>query len=334
MIKTYGFCFGYLSILIMKIKLYGTRGSVPVFNPRSVKYGGNTTCLRILTDQISSNQALVIDAGSGFIPMGNDLLKETNGKLTETTLLFTHWHNDHTLGLFLSPITYFKSVKMKLMGPSENNVGPKEMMEDMMRPPYFPIDVREVRSKFEYINIDMPQAQVILIHKKGTRLVDLDVYEKIETNMEPIEIEDEFYPLNEFLVVKMHRAKHPDKTISYRFENKRTGKVFVFLTDNENEDGFSGHLKKHVQDADLLIMDAQYSREKYISHTVGYGHGTPDYAVKLAEYCNVKRLGLTHHDPTSEDTDVDNIMEEGKKALSPNSKLEVFACADYMTVSV
>ncbi|MBC8343454.1 MAG: hypothetical protein H8E61_05695, partial [Bacteroidetes bacterium] len=215
-----------------------------------------------------------------------------------------------------------------------NNIGPKEMMQDMMRPPYFPIDVREVRSKFEYINIDMPQAQVVLIHQKGLKLIDLDIYERIEMHLEDIEIEDEFYPLNEFLVIKMHRAKHPDKTISYRFEDKTSGKVFVFLTDNENEDGFSGNLKKHVEGADLLIMDAQYSRDKYISQTVGYGHGTPDYAVKLAEHCHVKRLGLTHHDPTSEDKDVDQIMEEGQRALSPNSKLEVFACADYMTIMV
>jgi ribonuclease BN (tRNA processing enzyme) len=220
------------------------------------------------------------------------------------------------------------------MGPSENNIGPKEMMEDMMRPPYFPIDVREVRSKFEYINIDTPQAQVILIHPKAIQLIDLDVYETIEINDDTIEIENELYPLNEFLVVKMHRAKHPDKTISFRFEDKKTGKVFVFLTDNENEDGFSGHLKKHVQGADLLIMDAQYSREKYIKHTVGYGHGTPDYAVRLAEKCAVKRLGLTHHDPTSEDTDVDQIMMEGIKAKSADSDLQIFACADYMTVEI
>ena len=318
----------------MKIKLYGTRGSVPVFNPKSVKYGGNTTCLRIIADQIPENHALVIDAGSGFIPMGNDLLRETGGKLKDVIILFTHWHNDHTLGLFLSPITYFKSVKMRLLGPTENNIGPKEMMEDMMRPPYFPIDVREVRSKFEYTDIVMPQAQVILVHKKGMLLVDLDVYERIELNSEPVEIDDEFYPLSDFLIIKMHRSKHPDKTISYRFEDKKTGKSFVFLTDNENEDGFSGHLKKHVNNCDLLIMDAQYTREKYNSHTVGYGHGTPDYAVRLAEFCGVKKLGLTHHDPMSEDVDVDNILEEGKRARSEGSTLEVFAAADYMTVEI
>jgi len=319
----------------MKIKLYGTRGSVPVFNPNSVKYGGNTTCLRVYSEHLRANHALVIDAGSGFIPMGNELLQETKGQIEETILMFTHWHNDHTLGLFLSPITFIKSVKMKLLGPSDNNIGPKQMMEDMMRPPYFPIDVREVRSKFEYTDFVIPQAQVMMIHKKiGLLIVDLDIYERYEHNGVQVEHEGEYYPLNEFLVIKMHRAKHPDKTISYRFENKSNNKVFVFLTDNENEDGFSGHLKKHVQDADLLIIDSQYTRNKYNSHTVGFGHGTPDYAVKLAELCNVKKVGFTHHDPMSEDKDVDKILQEGIAAKSPGSKLEVFACADYMIVDV
>jgi len=318
----------------MKIKLYGTRGSVPVFNPHSVRYGGNTTCLRVFSDKLADNCALVIDAGSGIIPMGDELLKETKGQLKEVTLLFTHWHNDHTLGLFLSPITFIKTVKMKLLGPNENNIGPKEMMEDMMRPPYFPIDVREVRSKFEYYDILMPQAQVLLIHNKGMSILDLDVFERIESNSELIEINDELFPMNEFLVVKMHRAKHPDKTISYRFEDKQTGKVFVFLTDNENEDGFSGHLKKHVMNADLLVVDAQYTREKYNSFTVGFGHGTPDYAVRLSEFCNVKNLGLTHHDPMSEDKDIDNLLQEAIKSKSEGSKLNVFACADYMEVEI
>ncbi len=318
----------------MKVKLYGTRGSVPVFNPKSVRYGGNTTCLRIYSDHIGENCALVIDAGSGIIPMGDELLKETKGQLKEVTLLFTHWHNDHTLGLFLSPITFIKTVRMKLLGPNENNIGPKEMMEDMMRPPYFPIDVREVRSKFEYFDIMMPQAQVLLLNKFGMTILDLDVYEKIELNHEMVELNEELYPLDDFLVIKMHRAKHPDKTISYRFEDKKSGKVFVFLTDNENEDGFSGHLKKHVMNADLLIIDAQYSREKYNSFTVGFGHGTPDYAVRLAEFCKVKKLGFTHHDPMSEVTDIDKILQEGINAKSKDSQLEIFACADYLEVEV
>lgn len=318
----------------MKVKLYGTRGSVPVFNPKSVRYGGNTTCLRIFSDHIGENCALVIDAGSGIIPMGDELLKETKGQLKEVTLLFTHWHNDHTLGLFLSPITFIKTVKMKLLGPNENNIGPKEMMEDMMRPPYFPIDVREVRSKFEYYDIMMPQAQVLLLNKAGMTILDLDIYEKIELNNDMVELNDELYPLNDFLVIKMHRAKHPDKTISYRFEDKKSGKIFVFLTDNENEDGFSGHLKKHVMNADLLIIDSQYSREKYNSFTVGFGHGTPDYAVRLAEFCKVKKVGFTHHDPMSDDSDIDKILQEGINARSEVSKLEIFACADYMEVEV
>ncbi|GBE16765.1 hypothetical protein BMS3Abin15_00588 [bacterium BMS3Abin15] len=78
----------------MKVKLYGTRGSVPVANSKSVQFGGNTTCVRVMSDCIPESMALIIDAGTGFVPLSNDILQE--GGIEETLILFTHYHHDHT----------------------------------------------------------------------------------------------------------------------------------------------------------------------------------------------------------------------------------------------
>jgi len=60
----------------MKIKVFGTRGSTSISNPDSIKYGENTTCIRVMDDSIPDNVAMVVDAGSGFSPMCNEIMQD------------------------------------------------------------------------------------------------------------------------------------------------------------------------------------------------------------------------------------------------------------------
>jgi len=128
---------------------------------------------------------------------------------------------------------------------------------------------------------------------------------------------------------------HPENTISFRFEERPTGKVFVFLTDEENRDGLPLDLRRHVSGANLLIQDAQYDREKYDTRTAGFGHGTPDYVIRLAKMCGVTRVGLTHHDPLSTDADIQSILAEAQAQLgSEDEQIEIFACKDSSQLEV
>jgi len=315
----------------MKIKIFGSRGSVPISNSGSISMGGNTTCIRIYDDSIPEDMALIVDAGTGFLPMGQEIMERN--KMKDIQILFTHYHHDHTMGLFLSPLTFIKKFNIDLFGPLENGVGCKEMMEHLMHKPYFPVDVKEVRSHFSYAGISSISSKVILIHKQGTRLIDIDHYETLLKFEEYFPIGKGKYPIEEFIVIKMHKTRHPEKTISYRFENKKDGKIFVFLTDHENGDGVSNSMQEHIKDADVLVMDCQYSREKYDAGAVGFGHGTPNYCVKLAEMCNVKKLGLTHHDPSSTDADVWDIVREAIDCKT-SPALEIFPCSDYLEINI
>jgi len=316
----------------MKIKIFGTRGSTSISNPDSIKYGGNTTCIRVMDDSIPDNVALVVDAGSGFAPMGKEIMK--NNIKDHIQILFTHFHWDHTIGLLTSPLTFIKNFHIDLFGPLENGVGSKELLEHLMHKPYFPVDVRDVRSHFEFHGTKSIGSKVMLIHKNEVpRLIDIDHYELAIKYDENLEMGRGKYPLKDFIVVKMYRTNHPEKTISYRFENMEDGKVFVFLTDHENTDGISTALYNHCKDADLLIMDSQYTTEKYENGYAGFGHATPDYCVKLAQKCNVKKLGLTHHDPESTDKDIDRMVKMAN-LYKNKSGLEIFACADYMEIDI
>ena len=57
----------------MKIKFYGTRGSIPVCGHDYSEFGGNTTSIKITKDD---GRITIIDAGSGIRNLGKDLIKE------------------------------------------------------------------------------------------------------------------------------------------------------------------------------------------------------------------------------------------------------------------
>ena len=77
----------------MQVRFWGVRGSIPSPGPTTVRYGGNTTCIEIRTD---NNELIVIDAGTGIFPLSQSLLKELP---VEANVLITHSHWDHIQGL-------------------------------------------------------------------------------------------------------------------------------------------------------------------------------------------------------------------------------------------
>ncbi len=332
---------------------FGTRGSVPVSSKSQMKYGGNSTSIMIQSDCLPENNYLAVDAGSGFVPMSNHVMKEQGGNLFDTnggvamTVLFTHYHHDHTQGLFLSPLTFIKSVQMSLLGPSDHNIGPREMMLDLMKPPYFPVDFKEVASHFNFKKFDHPASNVVIFHPiGGKKVLDAEQYERFANNGGHVPVgKSGKYPIAECLVVKMFKSNHPEQTISYRFEEHPTGKVFVFLTDHENQSGIPSALRTHISAVDLLVLDSQYAQQKYDTFTAGFGHGTGPYCADLAFQCKVKKLGLTHHDPSNSDDQVEDILSEAKAKLAelivsssekkpPLQEKDIFSCYDYQIVEV
>lgn len=318
----------------MEVTFFGTRGSSPVAGPEYIGFGGNTTCLQIESGCLPQNCGLVIDAGTGFLPMSSVLLKRG---IMALTVLSTHYHHDHTQGALLSALTFSKGVRIAWYGPEEDGIGPAQMLAHVMKPPYFPVDFAEVASHFACKGISHPSCKVIAIHPEGgLKLFSVDELERLEQREAPqVTMGGSRYPIGECLIIRMLKTNHPERTISYRFEERPTSKVFVFLTDHENLDGMPRSLEGHLRGADLLVMDAQYGRAKYDTATAGFGHGTPDYCARVAHQVGVARLGLTHHDPLSSDEEIGNILKEAGQAIAMSgSKLEVFACADYLRVVV
>ena len=106
---------------------------------------------------------------------------------------------------------------------------------------------------------------------------------------------------------------HPGGAIGYRLAHK--GRSVVYACDNEHN--HDPDLLGLASGADLLIYDAQYLPAEYPSR-VGWGHSTFEKGTQLAESTGVKRLALTHHEPTRSDADIAG-METSACMLFPDS---------------
>lgn len=311
----------------MKVKTYGTRGSLPVFSPLSVQYGGNTTCLRVYSDCLPTGMALSIDAGTGFLPMSLDALKE---KVAEIVVLHTHYHHDHTQGLLIAPPIFMPDIQMRIYGPVEAGWDPRKVYQTIMQPVLHPVHLNTVAHHVTFHKIENPTIKVFAIHPKGgLKFMEIEAFRRLTAERKHLPFQTGVkYPVEECLVATMHYAEHPERTIAYRFEERPTGRVFVFLTDQECLAALPQSMRQFLKGAHLLIQDAQYSQPSYEDKRAGFGHGTPTFVTKTAQECGITRVGLFHHDPLSTDQMIEALVKEGFDAVPPVT-MEVFGCHDY-----
>ncbi|MBU6402373.1 MAG: MBL fold metallo-hydrolase, partial [Verrucomicrobia bacterium] len=74
-------------------------------------------------------------------------------------------------------------------------------------------------------------------------------------------------------------------------------------------------LIQFIQDARVLIIDAQYDATEYPSH-VGWGHSCVDDVVDLALGGRVKNLFLFHHDPDHDDDQISRMVAHARELVT------------------
>ena len=82
----------------MRVRLWGTRGSLATAGPATIRYGGNTSCVEV---RPAEDHLIVLDAGSGIRALGTSVGDEVR----RIDVLLTHLHMDHIQGLgFFAPL--------------------------------------------------------------------------------------------------------------------------------------------------------------------------------------------------------------------------------------
>lgn len=263
----------------MKIKYYGTRGSLPVPGGDTVKYGGNTSCVRITID----STLIILDGGSGLRVLGNELLKEEFGDGRGVAhIFFSHAHWDHISGFPFFLPAYVKGNRFILYGNSESDKSLKQILSHQQNDVNFPIRLEDMYSHIDF--------------------VELCAWQKVEFAQALVCCS----PIN-------HR--HLTGSFSYRIESGP--KKIVYVSDYEHLDKTDQKLVEFARDADLIIYDAMFTPEEYKSRK-GWGHSTYLEGIKIAEAANAKQLHLFHHNPDHNDRTMDEIESEAQK-LFPNT---------------
>ena len=170
----------------MIVRFWGVRGSYPVPGPRTVHYGGNTSCVEVQ----AGAHTIILDAGTGIINLGMELLrraKADGNKPVVATLFFSHMHHDHTQGFpFFTP-AYLGSSVLNIFGPRVFERDLEETLAHSMLPPSFPVALQEMNS-LKFLR-NMTETDVIILGNGEDAVSVHNFYhEQVEDNPEFVRI--------------------------------------------------------------------------------------------------------------------------------------------------
>ena len=270
----------------MRIRFWGTRGSIPTPGPGTVRYGGNTSCVEVRSD---AGTLLVLDCGTGVRPLGQALLAESasTDQSLEGSVLIGHTHWDHIQGLpFFVPL-FEPGSRWAFYGPRGLGRSLADTLAGQMQYQYFPLALEQLGAEVTYHDLVEGELQI------GD------------------------------IAITTQYLNHPALTLGYRIE--ADGAAVVYASDHEPHDrelAGGGDLlasaadARHVaflEGADVVIHDTQYDAAEYAKGKVGWGHSTIEYAVDAAALANVGHLVLYHHDPLRDDGGVDALLAAARR---------------------
>lgn len=288
----------------MRIRFWGTRGSIAKPGPDTVRFGGNTSCVEVRS---AAGTLVVIDCGTGAHGLGQGLLAGGNNS-ANGHLLISHTHWDHIQGIpFFAPL-FQPGNEWHIYGPRGLGASLRETLAGQMQYTYFPVTLEELGANIEYHDL-----------VEGT-----------------FDIGD--------IRVTAHYLNHPALTLGYRLEADGVSAVYASdhephsrsLAGGGDFSSSEGDMRHaaFLQNADLVIHDTQYQENEY-SEKVGWGHSTVEYAIAAARTANARRLAIYHHDPLRDDDAVDAFLEHAREhAQSTGYEGEIFAAAEGLSIEL
>jgi len=291
--------------MTLRVRFWGTRGSIPTPGAHTVRYGGNTPCVEVRTEV---GWLIVLDAGTGIRELGHDLLHRAEGTAIAGDIFLTHAHWDHIQGLpFFAPI-FGQGNRFTIVGSAAMERRVDQVVRDQMNPVVFPVSFEQLSASIDFRDL-----------AEGTRTAGTG------------------YEVTAFGV------QHPGGALGFRFtEPGREDGALVYVPDCElgahpqygTDTGWRARMVSFVRGARVLIHDAMYTPAEY-DHHHGWGHSTHREAVELALEAGVGTLVLFHHEPRRSDDALDAILAECRDLVrTRGGTLEVLAAAEGLSLDL
>ena len=288
------------------IKFRGVRGSYPVANKKFLKYGGNTSCVEINV----GGHLIILDAGTGLIELGNELMTKyiesgttiTERKPVEATILISHIHQDHIIGIpFFKPM-HLASTKINLYGGVAQDEKLETELSKLLFTKTFPLDLGDIAAELKIQDLNETN-YIILRHTEPPIITKVYDFYKSQTKDDDV-------------VISCYKSfAHPQNGV-YVYKIEYKGKSVVYATDKESYSGGDKKLIKFARNCNLLIHDSQYITEDYLSLYApkqGFGHSTYEMALEAKKQINAEKLVFFHYDPSYNDAKLDEIAEKFAK---------------------
>lgn len=254
----------------MRLRLWGTRGSIAVAGPDTVRYGGDTSAVEL---ECADNRVVILDGGSGIraIPITCETTERVD-------ILLSHLHMDHVQGLPFFPPLLDPELEVHVWGPVSTTKSLRERLSRYLSPPLFPIRVRDLANVWFHDVVpgtfelgDLRIAADLISHPGSTI---------------------------------GYRIEEGDSSLAYIPDHEPALGNPAFPGSAEWTSGYD-----LASGVDVLIHDAQYSDETY-TNRIGWGHTSVSQLATYANLLGVDRLVTFHHDPWADDAALDVLHED------------------------
>jgi ribonuclease BN (tRNA processing enzyme) len=279
----------------MRVRFFGTRGSIATPGSHTLRYGGNTSCAEV---QSSAGTLVILDMGTGAAVLGRELM--ARGAPLRGHILISHTHWDHIQGIpFFAPL-FVPGFEWDIYGPRGLGQSLRQTLAGQMQSTYFPVTLEQLGATIRY-------------------------RELVEGRLRIGDIEVTCRYLNHPALALGYRLEADGAALVYACDHEPHSQVLATGVGD-----FAGEDRRHAEflaGADLVVHDAQYQASEY-PQKIGWGHSTIEYACAVARLAKVGQLALTHHDPMRDDAAidalVDSIRSEGFRLAGPH----IFAAAE------
>jgi phosphoribosyl 1,2-cyclic phosphodiesterase len=264
----------------MKVRLWGTRGSVPTPGPATARYGGNTSCVEIVAGRTAHR--VVLDAGSGIRGLGSALPPDVE----RVDILLSHLHMDHIIGLGFFRALFRPDLEVHIWGPGSTTLDLRGRLTRYLSPPLFPVRLRELPCDLTLHDVPLGDFEV----------PGLTVTAALVCHPGP---------------TVGYRLDDGRVTLAYMSDHEPALGVHAFP---ESPQWTSGY--ELAADVDVLIHDAQFDDPEYAAH-IGWGHSALGHTLAFTNTVGARHLIAFHHDPSHDDSQLDAIYARDEIAAQP-----------------